>query len=205
MKFRLSRPRGTPISGAWPFSGICSQSSVLGFERFLEPAFERGHELAARALGQRRNFARGLQHGHRSTVALLEFGQPVVCAVALPSLPRNAMSGEKLLRMTVSFDGCVLLLRARAPWRRPSRRCHRSNVVLPLALTEADDWLDALSASCRASSVPHRQCLPASLEGGRRPCRQGRMLCCPTTPCRHLVAIQPRKFPYGRWASFLFP
>ena len=39
------------------------------------------------------------------SLTLLEFGRPVVCAVALPKLPRNAMSGEKLLRMTVSFDG----------------------------------------------------------------------------------------------------
>ena len=39
------------------------------------------------------------------SLTLLEFGQPVMCAVALPALPRNSMSGEKLLRMTVSFDG----------------------------------------------------------------------------------------------------
>ena len=39
------------------------------------------------------------------SLTLLESGLPVVCAVALPNLPRNSMSGEKLLRMTVSFDG----------------------------------------------------------------------------------------------------
>lgn len=39
------------------------------------------------------------------SLTLLEGGQPVVCAVALPNLPRNSMAGEKLLRMTVSFDG----------------------------------------------------------------------------------------------------
>jgi len=39
------------------------------------------------------------------SLSLLEYGRPVVCAIALPNLPRNSMSGEKLLRMTVSFDG----------------------------------------------------------------------------------------------------
>lgn len=39
------------------------------------------------------------------SLTLIEYGHPVVCAVALPDLPRNAMSGDKLLRMTVSFDG----------------------------------------------------------------------------------------------------
>ena len=39
------------------------------------------------------------------SLTLLEFGRPVLCTVALPNCPRNAMSGEKLLRMTVSFDG----------------------------------------------------------------------------------------------------
>ena len=39
------------------------------------------------------------------SLTLLEFGRPVMCAVALPKMPRNAMSGDKLLRMTVSFDG----------------------------------------------------------------------------------------------------
>ena len=32
-------------------------------------------------------------------------GRPVVCAVAMPQLPRNSMGGEKLLRMMVSYDG----------------------------------------------------------------------------------------------------
>ena len=39
------------------------------------------------------------------SLTLLEFGRPVVACVALPKMPRNAMDGEKLLRMTVSFDG----------------------------------------------------------------------------------------------------
>ena len=39
------------------------------------------------------------------SLTLLEGGQPVVCAIALPNLPRNSMSGEKLLRMMVSYDG----------------------------------------------------------------------------------------------------
>lgn len=39
------------------------------------------------------------------SLTLLEYGRPVVCAVALPSLPRNSMSGDKLLRMKVSYDG----------------------------------------------------------------------------------------------------
>jgi 3'(2'), 5'-bisphosphate nucleotidase len=39
------------------------------------------------------------------SLTLMEGGQPVVCAVALPTMLRNAMSGDKLLRMTVSFDG----------------------------------------------------------------------------------------------------
>lgn len=39
------------------------------------------------------------------SLSLLEGGVAVVCAIALPKLPRNSMDSEKLLRMTVSFDG----------------------------------------------------------------------------------------------------
>lgn len=59
------------------------------------------------------------------SLTLLEFGQPVVCAVAMPSLPRTSIGGEKLLRMTVSFDGQAGavpppgMLLQRAPNREP--------------------------------------------------------------------------------------
>jgi 3'-phosphoadenosine 5'-phosphosulfate (PAPS) 3'-phosphatase len=39
------------------------------------------------------------------SLTLLDMGRPVVCAIALPNLPRNSMGGEKLLRMMVSYDG----------------------------------------------------------------------------------------------------
>ena len=51
------------------------------------------------------------------SLTLLDMGRPVVCAIALPNLPRNSMGGEKLLRMMVSYDGQSRLGRKWPPWQ----------------------------------------------------------------------------------------
>jgi len=41
------------------------------------------------------------------SLTLLEYGQPVVCAVAMPKLPRQSLQYKKLLRMPASMDGQI--------------------------------------------------------------------------------------------------
>jgi len=71
----------------------------------LSAALERG--CAVTALSPRTWLLAPVAEAAQPAISLtlLEYGRPVVCAVALPSLPRNSMRGEKLLRMMVSYDG----------------------------------------------------------------------------------------------------
>ena len=73
----------------------------------LGAALERSAATVGQPLSPRAWLLAPITEAKQSAISLtlLDMGRPVVCAVAMPQLPRNSMGGEKLLRMMVSYDG----------------------------------------------------------------------------------------------------
>jgi len=73
----------------------------------LGAALERSAATVGQPLSPRTWLLAPITEAKQSAISLtlLDMGRPVMCAVAMPQLPRNSMGGEKLLRMMVSYDG----------------------------------------------------------------------------------------------------